>query len=234
MALTSTVLAVGVAAIFIAPSINVGAIRDQAAGSIPLLRDSVGRSGGSASERGDIVREGLRVFFSGDATGVGPARTKATLQADQAPYVKEAHNDYLATLLERGPLGVLGLLVLTLSVAVRSLRLVGRPGRRDELAAEVPRPWLLVSVCLVMASAAGFYEVLHFRHLWTFLGLLAALSLSAEVGAGAPLPLDGPAERTAQKAVQRTQRTSRRTTRAPARSTATSRPAADETDTGNP
>ena len=59
----------------------------------------------STAERSSIVSEGFALFLDGDATGYGPARTKATLQDDQAPYVKEAHNDYLATLLERGVIG---------------------------------------------------------------------------------------------------------------------------------
>jgi len=31
-----------------------------------------------------------------------------------------------------------------------------------------------------MATAAGFYEVLHFRHLWTWLGIVAALVLAMQ------------------------------------------------------
>jgi len=31
-----------------------------------------------------------------------------------------------------------------------------------------------------MVTAAGFYEVLHFRHLWTWLGLVAALVLAMQ------------------------------------------------------
>jgi hypothetical protein len=31
-----------------------------------------------------------------------------------------------------------------------------------------------------MATAAGFYEVLHFRHMWTWLGLVAALVLAMQ------------------------------------------------------
>ena len=96
------------------------------AGSIPLLRDSVGRSGSSTAERGSIVAEGFALFLDGDTTGYGPARTKATLQNDQAPYVKEAHNDYLATLLERGVIGCVGLVLLIVAIALRCMALAGR------------------------------------------------------------------------------------------------------------
>lgn len=161
---------------FVMPRVDLGQIREQAAGSVPLLRDSFGRSGSSTSERATIVTEGAGLFLQGDATGYGPARTKAALAASQAPYVKEAHNDYLATLLERGLIGAVGLLLLGLAVLVRCLRLV--TGSLPKAYADlVPKAWLLVVIGPVMATAAGFYEVLHFRHLWTWLGLVAALVL---------------------------------------------------------
>ncbi len=165
------VVAVGV----VLPNVNLTAIRDQAAGSVPLLRDSVGRSG-SASERATLLQEGYRLYLTGDATGYGPARTKATLAKTQAAYVKEAHNDYMAILLERGLIGCIGLAVLGCAMVRRCAVLVTSPvpGRLREI---VPRPWLLAAGLPVMLCSAGFYEVLHFRHLWTWLGLVAAISL---------------------------------------------------------
>jgi len=157
-------LLAGLTIAFVMPRVDLGQIREQAAGSVPLLRDSFGRSANSSSERATIVSEGANLFLEGDAAGFGPARTKATLAATQAPYVKEAHNDYLATLLERGLIGAIGLLVLGVAVLVRCIRLVF--GTLPKAYAElVPRPWLLAVIGPVMATAAGFYEVLHFRHL---------------------------------------------------------------------
>ena len=174
--LAASMLVAGLVFVFVMPRVDLGQIREAAAGSVPLLRDSFGRSGSSTSERATIVREGTHLFFQGDATGYGPARTKATLAANQAPYVKEAHNDYLATLLERGLIGAIGLLALGIAIGVRCFRLV--VGTLPEAyAGLVPRPWLLAVIGPVMATAAGFYEVLHFRHLWTLLGLVAALVL---------------------------------------------------------
>jgi len=178
-ALATTALIGGLMAAFVMPRVDLGQIRERAAGSVPLLRDSFGRSTNSTSERETIVREGASLFLEGDAAGYGPARTKATLEAAQAPYVKEAHNDYLATLLERGLIGAIGLLLLGVAVFVRCLRLVF--GTLPEgYAGLVPRPWLLAVIGPVMATAAGFYEVLHFRHLWTWLGLVAALVLAMQ------------------------------------------------------
>jgi hypothetical protein len=177
--LAVTALLAGLTIAFVMPRVDLGQIREQAAGSVPLLRDSFGRSGNSSHERATIVHEGTNLFLEGDAAGFGPARTKATLAATQAPYVKEAHNDYLATLLERGLIGAIGLLVLGVAVLVRCIRLVF--GTLPEAYAElVPRPWLLAIIGPVMATAAGFYEVLHFRHLWTWLGLVAALVLAMQ------------------------------------------------------
>ncbi|MEV4264074.1 O-antigen ligase family protein [Kribbella sp. NPDC049584] len=178
-ALAATALIGGLVVAFVMPRVDLGEIRERAAGSVPLLRDSFGRSANSSSERVTIVKEGASLFLEGDAAGFGPARTKATLAATQAPYVKEAHNDYLATLLERGVIGGIGLLLLGVAVFVRCLRLVF--GTLPKAYAElVPRPWLLAVVGPVMATAAGFYEVLHFRHLWTWLGLIAALVLAMQ------------------------------------------------------
>ena len=175
----SALIAITVA-VWVIPNVSLDGIRNATAGSVPLLRDSVGRSGNSTAERGSILSEGFALFLDGDTTGYGPARTKATLRSDQAPYVKEAHNDYLATLLERGVIGSVGLVLLIVAIALRCTVLAGRAPLPPELASLVPRPWLLVAIAPVMATAAAFYEVLHFRHLWTWLGIVAALALALQ------------------------------------------------------
>jgi O-antigen ligase len=172
------VLTIG-ASVFVGPHIDLTGIRIAAAQSVPLVRDSVGRSDGSAGEREQLFQEGTRLWFSGQGTGFGPARTKATLLAFQAPYVKEAHNDYLATLLERGPVGVIGLVLLA-AATVRNLRQLWRTPLSGRWHDAVPRAWALVVTAPVVAFAGAFYEVLHFRHLWTWLGLVAALAMVRE------------------------------------------------------
>ncbi|MBV9832333.1 MAG: O-antigen ligase family protein [Marmoricola sp.] len=165
-------------AAYVGPRTDLTGVRIAAAQSVPLLRDSIGRSDGSTHQREQLLTETTALWFSGDGTGYGPARTKATLLAFQEPYVKEAHNDYIATLLERGPIGVLGLLCLVLATGgyLRRLLAGGLPEGWD---AAVPRAWALVVIGPVVALSAGFYEVLHFRHVWTWLGLVAALALVA-------------------------------------------------------
>lgn len=165
----------------ILPRIDMERVREDAAGSVPLLRDSIGRSDGSTSQRSKILHEGFQRYLNGDAVGIGPARTKATLEQSQASYVKEAHNDYLATLLERGLIGSLGLVALVAAMAVRC-RWISVGTLPKAYADAVPRPWLLPVILPVMLVSGGFYEVLHFRHLWTWLGLIAALALVQREG----------------------------------------------------
>ena len=179
MSLTVAAVLAATMLVFVVPRVNFDAIRAQASAGVPLLRDSFGRSGSSTTERATILGEGKDLFLRGNATGVGPARTKASFAANQEPYVKEAHNDYLATLLERGLIGALGLLLLGGAIATRCWRLLNGT-LPPALAAVVPRFWLLVAIAPVMAVAGGFYEVLHFRHLWTWLGIVAALVLAMQ------------------------------------------------------
>ncbi len=175
-ALTVAAMLAAAAMVLVLPRVDFDAVRAQASAGIPLLRDSFGRSGASTTERATILGEGRSLYLRGNALGIGPAQTKATFAASQVPYVKEAHNDYLATLLERGLVGALGLLLLGGAVALRCWRLLN--GQLPQPWSDiVPRFWLLVVIAPVMAAAAGFYETLHFRHLWTWLGIVAALSL---------------------------------------------------------
>jgi O-antigen ligase len=158
------------------PHVDLRALQARAAASVPLLRDSVGRSGESKAERDKLLTEGKVLYARGDLLGIGPGRTAKVLATQAAPYVKEAHDDYLATLLERGVLGALGLVVLVATVTVRLSRVVGRPLRAD-YAAVLARPEMLAGACAGMLLSGVFYEVLHFRHLWALFGLIAATDL---------------------------------------------------------
>lgn len=173
--------------VYVVPHVDMTALRENASASVPLLRDSIGRTDESSSTREELVSEGIGLWLSSDGTGFGPARTKATLTRIQSPYSKEAHNDYLATLLERGPLGVVGLILFIGAVGTRCTRLA-RGTLPPAYAAVVPRAWILAAVAPVFAVSGVFYEVLHFRHLWTWLGLVAALELVATH----PRPKAGP------------------------------------------
>ncbi|GHF42944.1 O-antigen ligase family protein [Streptomyces griseosporeus] len=152
------------------------------------LVNTLGRSGASTEQRGTLVRESLQLYERQWMTGSGPGTTKQLLTDRQFEYAKEAHDDYLAALTERGPLGVAGLLTLMASAAWRSARALRAPPGSG-FAEQVPRPAGLVAALLGLAVAGAYYEVLHFRFLWVLLAFVAVLA-SAPDPDGTP----GPAE----------------------------------------
>lgn len=172
VAAAGLVLAVAVAA----PHVSLAAVSERAAASVPLLRDSVGRAGESGGSRSTLVEEALGNWYAGSLLGYGPAQTKSVLAARQSPYVKEAHDDYVAALLERGVLGAVGLIALVWVLLLRSRR-ISSGQLRPAYAAAIPRPELLAAAVLAMLLSGFFYEVAHFRHVWALFGVLAAVDL---------------------------------------------------------
>jgi O-antigen ligase len=160
-------------------SLDVSVLQQRASHGGRILANSVARSDKGASDRALLVTENLALYRAHDVVGAGPGGTKALLAAEQAPFVKEAHNDYLAALLERGVLGAVGVVVLWAAVGGRCLRLCARsPDPR--LLAVMPRPELLAGAVLGAMTFGWFHEALHFRHVWALLGLVAAASLMTD------------------------------------------------------
>jgi O-antigen ligase len=106
--------------------------------------------------------------------GRGPSSTDLSLQASQSGLIHEAHNDYLATLVERGPLGMVGLLLLIGGVYVRAMSISLRP-LRPTFSKVVPGTAPLLGALVAFAASAMTHEILHYRHLWALMGVLAAL-----------------------------------------------------------
>ena len=144
----------------------------------PVLVNTIGRSNNSSGQRGELISESTQLYLDSSGRGIGPGATKPLLAARSYPYAKEAHDDYLASLVERGPLGALGLIALVLAAAVRCARVARLP--RASLG--IARPAGLVAALLGMAVAASYYEVLHFRFLYI---LLALIAVAAELPAPA-------------------------------------------------
>jgi len=142
----------------------------------PLLQDSLGRSGESAEQRRLLLEEGVYLYFEGGVLGWGPNASQYALAERQAPYVHEMHDDYVAALVERGILGALALLLLIGSIGVRVWSVVSRP-LSAAFAAAVPRTAPLLGAAVGLAVDGTFYQVLHFRHLWALLAIVAALHL---------------------------------------------------------
>ena len=141
-----------------------------------FVRDGIGRSDVSASQRDMLLHQSIDLYKEGGPLGQGPVSTKSRLQQNMAPFIKEAHDDYLAALIERGMVGVLGLVILLSSVAARTL-----PALRARLTggfdAVVPNRHALLGALAGTVVAMSVYELLHVRHVWTLFALLAAFAL---------------------------------------------------------
>jgi len=144
--------------------------------SYAFVRDGIGRSAQTGGDHALIVREGLRLYGEGRPLGDGPVSTKLRLRAENAPRVKEAHNDYVAALVERGAIGLLGVLALVASIGFRTVS-VNTGGLKEGFGAVVKRPNALAGAVAGTLAAGIVYEFFHVRHVWTLLGLVAALSI---------------------------------------------------------
>jgi O-antigen ligase len=187
LAAVSVAAAVTLAGGIVYAKVDVTAWATAQAQRSPLLRDSVGREAESSGSRSMLAKEGIDLWLTGGhLLGIGPGNTKAALLAEQAPYVKEAHDDYLAVMLERGVLGGIALVALATSLAVRARRIARPAGVPPTYLDVVPRPELLGAALVAIAISAMFYETLHFRHVWALFGLIAALALARDVPASGP------------------------------------------------
>ncbi|MFT7649796.1 MAG: O-antigen ligase [Candidatus Poriferisodalaceae bacterium] len=111
----------------------------------------------SATGRVDIWRSALR-SYPDQPLGLGPYAWIERGGGDV-----ELHNDYISFLVERGPLGLIGLLLCCLTLF--------RMTRWDPS----------VGAFVAMAMVAGlFRETLHYRHLWVGLAMVLAASLRYE------------------------------------------------------
>jgi len=172
------VIGLSVGGFFTAVPLN--SIRQWAAASNqPLLVNSIGRSAQSSAERGLLVTETKQLYQLSDGVlGLGPASTKPLLTLWQFPYANEAHDDYLAALVEGGVVGLFGLLLLAGSVASRAGPIILRP-LSARYAAAVPVPAALVAGLLALGVNSFYEEILHFRFLWALVGIVAVLSRDA-------------------------------------------------------
>ncbi len=136
------------------------------------LHDSFGRLGRSDTGRFELWSLGVQQLGDRTVVGVGPGAAAPELR-QVSDGGKSLHSDILASLLERGALGALSLILLVGLVGAHAWQL----GRRDV-------PWLaapaiLAAAALSLLPALVTHEVLHFRHVWLLLGLLAGARLAA-------------------------------------------------------
>jgi len=139
-----------------------------------FLREGIGRGDKSVSQRETLVQESTRLYETGGLLGQGPVSTKFRLEAEMAPFEKEAHNDYFAALTERGPIGFLGLLLLVLSIGIRAFCVASRR-LSTGFAAIVVRPNALFGAVVGTMAASTVYELLHVRQVWALFAFVAAI-----------------------------------------------------------
>jgi len=166
-----------VAAGALATTVSLSSIQASAAGSrYSFIRQGLGRSPDSAGQRQSLLQESVGLYGRGSPLGEGPVSTKPRLEREQAPLIKEAHDDYMAALLERGPIGFIGVLLLACSLGLRGL-FATRARLAGGFAAIVARPNALVGAVAGTLVAGTVYELLHVRHVWTLFAFVAALSI---------------------------------------------------------
>ncbi|MFI0447039.1 O-antigen ligase family protein [Actinomadura sp. 6N118] len=152
---------------------------DRASATSPILRDSIGRTTGESTEsRSTVFGTTVRMMEEQPHPwGIGPGHTEKAMLINQETYVREAHNDYIAAVLERGFLGGIALIVLVFVLLLKCTRIARRDVLKPEYARLVPRPELFGALVAVFLISGLFYETLHYRHGWAVFGLIAALDL---------------------------------------------------------
>jgi O-antigen ligase len=141
-----------------------------------FLRDGIGRGYASAAHREALFQQGIELYRTGGPLGQGPVSTKFRLRSEMAPLAKEAHDDYLAALIERGLLGLLGFTLLVGALVLR-IHNLARDRLDEGFAAVVVRPNALIGAIAGTLAAMAVYELLHVRHVWAMFAFVAALYL---------------------------------------------------------
>jgi O-antigen ligase len=147
------------------------------ASSNPIVRNSLGRGAQSSTERSALTKETLGLVSRVSVLGGGPNTTEQLLRDEQAPYPKQAHNDWIAALVERGILGLAAVALLGMEVARRTAAARDPARLRRSYADTFPASHYLVGGVVTVAIFSLTHEVLHDRTAWTLLGIIAAISV---------------------------------------------------------
>jgi O-antigen ligase len=143
----------------------------------PLIRNSIGRGSDSESERVLVNQQTFGLWQTSGFLGRGPVTTEHTLRQQEAAYPHEAHNDWVAAMVERGVLGFAGILLLTLELVLLALTIWNPSRLKRPFAEALPAPAYLVAGLVAVAVYSLTHEVLHERPLWTLFGVVAAFGL---------------------------------------------------------
>jgi hypothetical protein len=142
-----------------------------------LVRNSIGRGAQSSSERAVLAEQTFHLWRTSGLIGRGPVSTEQTLRDEQAPYPKEAHNDWVAALVERGVAGFIGFLLLVAAIVAHASAMWDPHRLAPQFAAVLAAPAYIAGALVTLLVFSLTHEVLHDRTMWTLLGLLAAFEL---------------------------------------------------------
>ena len=157
---------------------------------------------GHSSEGREHIWKALAKRYEKSPLGIGPGNSRwqtVTIEERERPIAgkmdtfdsgadpflsKEAHNDYLAYFIERGPLAFLGMLMLRWDAFRRILR-AGAGRDAAERAAAGPVIAAMFAAWTASCLNANTIETLHFRHVWLFLAMVCAIAPTVPVAARA-------------------------------------------------
>jgi hypothetical protein len=151
-----------------------------------VLSSSLGRLDDGAKDRRERLQQAGLLLGGRVMLGIGPNAITPALARLHAPITGEIHNDVAAAFLERGIVGGIGAIAIFTTILIWAFRAVST----SRLHGDRWRPEALVGAAVATVTAALTLEVLHFRHVWLLLALLAALVPSRR---DAPAPGRGPA-----------------------------------------
>lgn len=142
----------------------------------------MGRLDKSAEGR-EVIWHRLFQRYAESPLGIGPGNsseqrlTMGHSERRKSNRSKEAHNDYLGYLVERGPLGLLGfamVVVLPFAAVARGFRKVADPAWRSGTGGAIAAALAGGLVATTFHSLT--MEKLHFRHYWLFLAITFAFA----------------------------------------------------------
>ena len=179
---------------------DVSTVSQQAKGG--TLGNSVGRADKSFTGRLALWSEAVVKAGPRAIVGVGPGEAKSELEISNGSVNRKTgtltthslHSDFLGFLIERGILGLAGLLLLYAALARRAGRVLVA-GRRRGIGVAA-----LGAAVVANAADSLFHETFHFRHVIVLFGLLW---VAAGLTAPAPEPAASPAAPKERHAVAR-------------------------------
>ena len=147
----------------------------QSLGQDEVFNGSLNRYDTSLGLRIRRIDEAFHIFGPDLLLGIGPSTTNDTFAAIGAPITGELHNDYVAAFIERGVIGIIGVISLFVLVGVRALRLLDA----EELRRRGWNPAAFTGGVVAVAVTALALETLHFRHVWCLFAMVCAFGYIA-------------------------------------------------------